>query len=409
MAIREEMAFDPDQLPAALTELHRLPGVHGAVILSTCNRTELYCDVDRDKADQLVDWLAEHRNLSEAARSSMYILDDIAAIRHVFQVACGLDSMVLGEPQVLGQIKQAHAIAQNSGTVDSLLNLLFQQVFTVAKQVRTDTLIGVSPVSVASAAVALAKEVYSRFDRLTALLVGAGETTRLTARHLKSNGLGRMVIANRRVERARGLALEFGAYAISLSEIATHLPEVDIVITSTASSEPLIRRDMVVTALQSRKRRPVFMVDLAVPRDIEASVGELEDVYLYTVDDLHKVIQRNQQTRVDAATEARSIIDDATEKFRRLLAARDAVPLIRLLRESVEHTRDQTIEEARRMLQSGREPLEIIDYIANTLTGRLLHSPTARLRQAGVEADVGLTRAAAELFGITDDLGDDTD
>lgn len=400
VAIREEVAFDPAQLPAALAELRRRPGVNGAVILSTCNRTEVYCDMDNDKADQLADWLAEHRHLSESARDSLYALEGADAIRHVFQVACGLDSMVLGEPQVLGQVKQAHTVAHENGTVNPLLNMLFQQVFAVAKQVRTDTLIGVSQVSVASAAVALAKQIYSRFDRLTALLVGAGETIRLTAKHLRSNGLGRMVIANRRVARARGLALEFGAYAISLNEIATHLPEVDIVITSTASPEPLIRRDMVEDALRSRKRRPVFMVDLAMPRDIETSVEDLEDIYLYTLDNLHDVIQRNQQTRVDAAADAHEIIDSAAERFQRVLAARDAVPLIRSMRESVEQTRDQTLAEARRMLQAGRDPLDVIDYIGNTLTGRLLHTPSARLRRAGAEADISLSQAAAELFGI---------
>jgi len=413
VAIREEVAFDPQQLPDTLTKLRQLPGVDGAVILSTCNRTELYCDVDADQADKLADWLADHRGLSEPAREALYVLDGAAAISHAFEVACGLDSMVLGEPQILGQVKQAHATAHELGAADSLLNLLFQRVFAVAKQVRTNTMIGASQVSIASAAIALARQIYSRFDRLTALLVGAGDTTQLTAKHLRSNGLGRMVIANRSVERARGVALQFGAYAISLGEIATHLAEADIIITSTASPEPLIRLDMVEDALRSRKRRPVFMADLAVPRDIEPAVADLEDVYLYTIDDLHEVIQRNQQTRENAAVDARQIIDEATQQFLRMVATRDTAPLIRSLRDSVEQTRDRTVEDARRMLESGRDPLDVIDYIANTLTARLLHTPSTRLRQAGEETDINLTRAAAELFGVADKLAtkpeDDSD
>ncbi|MBT8132824.1 MAG: glutamyl-tRNA reductase [Gammaproteobacteria bacterium] len=408
VAIREEVAFDPEQQTETLTELKRFPGVNGAVILSTCNRTEIYCDVDTKQADKLADWLAEHRGLSATAREALYVLDGAAAISHAFEVACGLDSMVLGEPQILGQVKKAHADAIASGAADSLLNLLFQRVFAVAKQVRTDTMIGASQVSIASAAISLAREIYSRFDRLTALLVGAGDTTRLTAKHLRSNGLGRMIIANRSVERARGVALEFGAFAISLGEIPTHLAEADIVITSTASPTPLIQLDMVEMALRSRKRRPIFMADLAVPRDIEPAIAELEDVYLYSLDDLHELITRNQQAREHAAVDARQIIDEATQQFQRIASARDAAPLIRSLRQSVEGMRNQTIEDARRMLQSGRDPAEVVDYVANTLTSRLLHAPSTRLRMAGEQADVGLTQAAAELFGIEQPTDTDT-
>ncbi|MBT8136502.1 MAG: glutamyl-tRNA reductase [Gammaproteobacteria bacterium] len=404
--IREQVAFDPARLPEALRELHATSGVRGAVILSTCNRTELYCDMEAAQADNLCDWLAEHRGLSAAARDSLYVLDGPAAVRHVFEVACGLDSMVLGEPQILGQVKQAYAVAQQHGTADSLLNLLFQQVLAVAKQVRTDTSIGASPVSVASTAVSLARQVYSRFDKLTALLVGAGETTQLTARHLHSHGIGRMVIANRSVERARGLALQFGAYAISLDEVATHLAEADFLFSSTASNEPVIDCRMVESALQKRRHRPMFMVDLAVPRDIAADVADLEDVYLYTVDDLHSVIERNQRSRAEAAVDARVIIEAATKRFDKLLATRDAAPLIRQLRGQVEQTRDITVEQARRMLKAGRDPVEVIEFIANTLTSRLLHSPSTTLRQAGEEADVGLSRAAAELFGLSLDPED---
>lgn len=401
VAIREQVAFDPTRLPDALRELRAFPGVRGAVILSTCNRTELYCDIEAGRADALCDWLAAHRGLSDSAREALYMIDGPDAVRHAFEVACGLDSMVLGEPQILGQVKQAYAVAHEHGTADSLLNLLFQQVLAVAKQVRTDTRIGASPVSVASTAVSLARQVYSRLEKLTALLVGAGETMQLAAKHLHSHGLGRMVIANRSVERARGVALQFGAYAISLDEIATHLAEADFLFSSTASAEPIIDRQMVEAALKKRRHRPMFIVDLAVPRDIAAGVAELEDVYLYTIDDLHNVIERNQRSREQAAGDARVIIETATKRFQSSLATRDTVPLIRSLRDQVEQTRDITVEQARRMLKAGRDPVEVVEFIANTLTSRLLHSPSTALRQAGEDADLNLTRAAAELFGLS--------
>ncbi len=406
VAIREEVAFDATQLPTALNELNRLEAVRGAVILSTCNRTELYCDVDDAAADKVADWLATHRGLSASARSALYMLEGNAAIRHVFAVACGLDSMVLGEPQILGQAKQAYATARELGHAGPLLNLLFQQAFAVAKHVRTNTQIGASPVSVASTAVMLAKQLFARLGDHTALLLGAGETIELAARHLHGNGVGRMIIANRRVERARGLALQFDAYAISLAEIPAHLAEADIVLASTASPRPLIDEGMVEEVLARRRRKPVFMVDLAMPRDIAPEVARFEDVYLYTLDDLNEMIVRNRETRAEAADAARDIVAEAATGFERLLATRDTVPLIRELRNAAGRMRDHSLEEARQLLAAGREPREVLELLSQRLTARLLHEPTKRLRQAGAETDVALARAAAELFGL-DNSGDD--
>lgn len=400
VAIREELAFDATQLPHALGELAGQDGVNGAVILSTCNRTEIYCDLQADDTRGVADWLAQHRGLSDSARASLYALDGRNAIRHTFGVVCGLDSMVLGEPQILGQAKQAYARARELGVAGPVLNLLFQQAFAVAKHVRTNTQIGASPVSLASTAVALARQIFDSFDRNTALLVGAGDTIELTARHLHSNQLGRMIIANRSVERARGLALQFGAYAISLGEIATHLAEADMVIASTASPVTLIDRPMIEKALEKRRRKPMFLVDLAVPRDIEAEVGDLEDVYLYTLDELNEVVLRNRETREAAAADARDIISEAAEQFERVLASRDTVPLVRALRDSVGLMREQSLAEAQQMLAAGRDPRETLEFLSNRLTARLLHEPTRRIRQAGEDADLALARAAAMLFGI---------
>lgn len=403
VAIREQIAFDADTLAGPLACLSEMPGIAGAVILSTCNRTELYCDAAGTAADGIAAWLAEHRGLTDDARDALYALDGLPAIRHTFEVACGLDSMVLGEPQILGQMKRAYAAARDLGAAGPLLNLLFQQAFAVAKQVRTNTRIGASAVSVASAAVALARQIFDQFGRHTAMLVGAGETIELVARHLEGHGIGRMIIANRRVERARGLALNFGAYAISLGEIPLHMAEADIIVTSTASREPIIDREMVARALTARKRRPVYIVDLAVPRDVAADVADFEDVYLYTLDDLNDVIVNNKATREAAAHEARTIVEEAARQFERLLGARDTVPMIRELRASAGELRRQSVAEARRQLAAGRDPDAVLDYLARRLTARLLHLPTRTLREAGEEADIELRRAAIMLFGLGDD------
>lgn len=407
VAIREELAFDASALPVALAELCALPGIGGAVILSTCNRTELYCDSESAQPGALADWLAAHRGLSADARGALYMLDGLPAIRHTFEVACGLDSMVLGEPQILGQMKKAYESSRDLGLAGPVLNLLFQQTFAVAKQVRTNTRIGASPVSIASTSVALARQIFEQFSRHTALLIGAGDTIELVARHLHSNGLGRMIVANRRVERARGLALEFGGYAISLAEVATHLAEADIVIASTASPTPLIDGAMVRRALEKRKRRPIYMVDLAIPRDIAADVGQFEDVYLYTLDDLNEVIVQNRENRETAADDARSIVDEAAGMFQRRLSARDTVPTIRAMRATAAEMRERSVAEARRMLASGRDPDEVVDYLARRLTARLLHGPTRRLREAGEDAALDL-RAAAELLLGTGSDNDDS-
>ena len=314
--VRERVAFTPEQLVEALQQLCRLTASREAAILSTCNRSELYIEQDHLAADSVLRWLAEYHQLSlEELRASAYVHEDHDAVRHMMRVASGLDSLVLGEPQILGQMKSAYAVAREAGTIGPLLGRLFQATFSAAKQVRTDTAIGENPVSVAFAAVSLAKQIFSDLGRSQALLIGAGETITLVARHLHEQGVRRIVVANRTLERASTLAEQFGAHAVLLADIPHELVHSDIVISSTASQLPILGKGAVESALKLRKHKPIFMVDIAVPRDIEPEVGELDDVYLYTVDDLHDVVAENLKSRQGAAQAAEELVSVGAEDF----------------------------------------------------------------------------------------------
>ena len=399
--IRERIAFPAGTLGDALRALTEQRGVAEAAILSTCNRTELYCHVEEGEATALIHWLADyHRLPAGRLEPCTYIHRDLEAVRHMLRVASGLDSMVLGEPQILGQMKTAFRDAQEAGTLGTLLNRLFQHTFAVAKQVRTDTAIGASPVSVAFAAVSLARQIFGDLDRNTALLIGAGETIELAARHLHQHGLGRMIIANRTVERAHSLAAEFNAYAIALDEIPAHLQEADIVISSTASPAPLLHKAEVKAALKARKHRPMFMVDIAVPRDIAPEVAELEDVYLYTVDDLHSVIQENMASRQEAARQAEEIIEVQAEHFMGWLRSLDAATTIRAYRAQADAIRREVLEKAKKQLAQGKDPQQVLEFLAHTLTNKLVHAPSSALRQAGADERGDLIELARELFGL---------
>lgn len=401
---RERVSFAPDVLPDALRALANCNGVGEAAILSTCNRTDMFLDVRDGSGRAAVDWFRDYHSLTPSdVQRYLYTHGADGAVRHMMRVASGLDSMILGEPQILGQVKDAYNAAVTHGTVGHTLGKLFQHSFFVAKQVRTDTSIGSSPVSVAFAAVTLARQIFGELGEQTALLVGAGETIELAARHLKANSLGRLVVANRTVENAHRLAMEFGGYAIGLGEIPTHLAEADIVISSTASTEHIINLEHARSAVVARKHRPVFMVDIAVPRDIEPAVGDLDDVYLYTVDDLQEVVQEGQRSRQEAASQAEEIIDTQVRHFMGWLGTRDVVTTIRAFRESAEEARDVALERARRMLASGRPADEVVGYLANTLTNKLLHTPTVQIRQAGAEGRGELVEAAHVLFELADD------
>lgn len=398
--VRERVVFEPGRIPDALEQLRSLPDVLESVIVSTCNRTELYCVTESAGPEELGAWLQRYHGLGTPLRHSLYHHDDQKAVAHAFAVASGLDSMVIGEPQILGQLKDAYRVAQESGTTGPVLNRLFQSAFSVAKRVRTETKIGANAVSVASAAVAMARTVFASFDNRTALMVGAGETIALAARHLYADGLRRMIIANRSIERARELAAEFHGYAISLDDIPNHLKEADIVVASTAAPHTIITRSMTEQALRARKRRPMFMVDIAVPRDIDADIADLEDVYLFTVDDLQSVVNDNLEGRRQAAREAGELIEAEVERFAHLLRTRDAAPLIRRLREEAERTKQHTLEQARQMLAHGKSQADVLNFLANTLTNRLIHAPSQRLRDAAETGDGDVVETIAQIYRL---------
>jgi glutamyl-tRNA reductase len=398
--IREKVVFAGDELPAALQELSGVAGVRESLIVSTCNRTELYCLSEGDE-QPLAAWLSSWHDLTAHnldISGSLYRLRGTPAIQHVFSVACGLDSLVLGEPQILGQLKTAYRTAQDQRVTGPYLNRLMQTAFSVAKRVRTQTRIGANAVSVASAAVALARKIFEDFADHTALLVGAGETIALAARHLRAHGLRRMIVANRSLDRAQELAQEFAGFAISIDALATHLPEADIVISSTASPTPVITYDAVRAAIRARRRKPIFMVDIAVPRDIEPEVAKLEDIYLFTIDDLQGVVNENLATRREAAHDANDMLALEIAHFEQQLKTLDAVPTIRQLREEAEIVRAHTQDQARRMLAAGRDPQEVIDFLAATLTNRLLHGPSQRLREAAERGENEVLEAARTLW-----------
>ncbi|MGH8281473.1 MAG: glutamyl-tRNA reductase [Gammaproteobacteria bacterium] len=401
VAIRERLSFGLEQIPEALQALTRLSDVEEAAILSTCNRTEIYTHLGNGAQVQLADWLTRARSPEDpGVRERFYFHSNEAAARHLFRVACGLDSMILGEPQILGQIKDAYELAKRSGSAGNHLHRLFQYAFAVAKQVRTETHIGESPVSVAYATVHLARQIFDDFSNLTPLLIGAGETIELVAQYLRKQGTQRMIIANRTLTRAHQLAEKFGGFGIGLHEIPVHLGEADIVIASTGSPEPILSRTVVADALKTRRRRPVLMLDIAVPRDIDPAVAELADVYLFTIDDLHSVVEKNLHSRQDAALEAESIIDAQVVQFMEQLRGLDAVPAIRAVRNNAAALRDHTLKQAQHLLASGAAPEEALKFLAETLTNRLLHAPTAYLRQAAHEGRDHIIRQAHELFGL---------
>jgi glutamyl-tRNA reductase len=397
VALREKVAFSEDRLVAALNTLRQENGVTEVVILSTCNRTEVYWSGSASGAE-LSQWLEKHHGNDLDLAPSLYNHQESRAVEHAFSVASGLDSMVLGEAQILGQLKDAYRVAQETGSTGPVLNKLFQAAFSAAKRVRSETRIGANAVSLASATVSLARRVYSDLSAHSALLIGAGEMNALTARHFMSAGVKRMVIANRTLERAQTLAAEINAHAVGLSDLDKELAQADIVISCTGSPTPLLSKLAVETAIRARRRRPIFMVDMAVPRDIEAEVADLEDVYLFSIDDLQQLVDENMQQRELAAGGARLVIAEEVTRFLTESRAQDAGPAIRALRQQAEGIRQHTVEQARRMVASGKSTDEVIEYLANTLTNRLLHTPTQALRQASELADLALAEAITKLL-----------
>ena len=396
--VRERVAFAPEVMPSALAEARAALHSPELAILSTCNRTEIYADA---APEEVLAWISQYHQvpLEQLTHCHYHYLDQ-SAVRHMMQVACGLDSLVLGEPQILGQMKSAYAVAREAGSVGTTLHNVFQQVFSVAKRVRTETAIGENPVSVAFAAVSLASRIFTDLGKQTALLIGAGETIELVARHLLDKGVKKLIVANRTLQRAQQLAESFGAEAILLADIPEHLPRADIVISSTASQLPILGKGAVESALKQRRHRPMFMVDIAVPRDIEPQVGKLDDVYLYTVDDLRGVIDEGRRLREKAAESAHVIVDEAARMFMREQRSLLAVDSIRSFRQQAQSVSKDELEKALVQLRSGGDPEQLLEQLARGLTNKLIHAPTVALRQATAEGDLERLRIAREIIGL---------
>ncbi|MEI6897741.1 MAG: glutamyl-tRNA reductase [Psychromonas sp.] len=404
VALREQVAFNPESLLVAYQQLLAQHTVLEAVIVSTCNRTEIYCHVGESNCQKVIDWLGDFHNITPTALSDiLYCYQDEAAIQHLFRVACGLDSLVLGEPQILGQIKQAFATAGQAKSVNKLLNRLFQHAFTVAKRVRTETQIGANAISVAFAAVCLAKQIFSDLSQSRVLLIGAGETIELVGKYLVEHDVPNITIANRTLSRAMELVEQFNAQAITLGEIPNHLGETDIIISSTASPLPIIGKGMVESALKARRHQPMLFIDIAVPRDIEAQVSELRDAYLYTVDDLHGIIEENKQARQEAAIEAEKIIAGCIVDFCHWLESLKAVESIRTYRTNSELLRDELLMRALSALENGADAQKVMQELAFKLTNKLIHHPSQALTQVSRSGDDNELQVLRLALGLNTD------
>ncbi|MBB1292930.1 glutamyl-tRNA reductase [Pseudoalteromonas sp. SR44-5] len=399
--LREKVAFSPEQLSEALQQLSDHDQFNEAVIVSTCNRTEIYCSLAQQNSQILLQWLASFHGLDEYELSSnVYCHQDNDAINHLMRVSCGLDSLVLGEPQILGQIKQAYNSAKNHNSVSVVFDRLFQKTFSVAKQVRTETDIGASAVSVAYAAVNLAKHIYGKLDKTKVLLIGAGETIELVAKHLYQNEPQQITVANRTIERARLLAEDVNADVIALAQLPERLHQADIVISSTASTLPIIGKGVVEQALKQRRNKPMLFIDIAVPRDIESQVGELDAAYLYSVDDLQAIVSENIASREQAADEAQVIITQRCAEFVMWMRSLDSVDLIRSYRQDVHDIKSELVDKAISQLNTGKDAEKIILELANKLTNRLMHAPTRAIQDAAKKGEVAQLSQLKKMLGI---------
>lgn len=399
LAVRERLAFDPPRLPSALRELVDGRMADEAAILSTCNRTEVYFAA----ADPTLtaEWLGRYHGMSpRELHSYLYTHGQRDAVRHVFRVASGLDSMVLGEPQILGQMKEAVRTAESAGTLGSALGKLFQRTFSVAKEVRSTTAIGANIVSMAAAAVHLASRIFESIATQRVLFIGAGEMIELCAAHFTGAKPKAVAVANRTLARGQALAARIGGEAKPLAELSDYLADYDIVVSCTGSPLPIIGLGMVERALRLRRHRPFVMVDLAVPRDIEAEVAELDDVFLYTLDDLGQIIESGLEARQGAVVEAEAIIDARVADFLHWLDSREIVPTIRALRDAAERARRHELDHALKLLARGDDPARVLDVLSQGLTNKLIHAPTHALNQAEGEERGEVAQLIARIYRL---------
>lgn len=394
--LRELVTFPPDRAKSALKELMALGAVNEAVILSTCNRVEIYSKTqDRQKLQQ---WIAA--NLAVSIDPHWYFHEGKQAVSHIMRVASGLDSMVLGEPQILGQMKDAFNLAQEVGSIGSNLQKLFQRVFNVSKQVRTSTPIGTNPITLGFATVTLAKRIFSDLSKRSVLLIGAGDIIELTAFHLYNQGIKRFIVASRSTTKAEKLARKIYGHWISISEIPVYLKETDIVISATMSELPILGKGAVERAIKARKRKPIFMIDLAVPRDIEPEVANLEDIYLYNIDDLKKIVDENRHCREAAAVQAESIIDLQAHHYIRDLQALDANHLIQQFKKNLDAISNQELQRAMSRLKLGEDPKQVLQQFSHNLLNKFSHTPCVQMKKAAFDGRKELLALARLLLDL---------
>jgi len=418
--MREKVAFPPEIVESALAEIYALPQIAEVVIVSTCNRTEIYLDFAEgdseapagdelsqnrqlvDRQAEIVAWLSKFHGLEVGGLeqcSYSYASEDV--VRHLMKVSCGLDSMVLGEPQILGQIKSAYAVSKDQEVVAQSLGRAFEEAFSIAKQVRTDTAIGENPVSVAYAAVTLAERIFSDLPSLSVLLIGAGRTIELVVKHLVEKGVSKIVVANRTLDNALEIANRFDAHGVLLSDMPEQLIKADIVVSSTNSQLPLLGKGAVERALKHRKHKPMLLVDLAVPRDIEAEVSEIADAYLYSIDDISDVIEDGVKSRADAAAQAESIIERGVEDYRKALRSLNVVSTLRAFRDKADAIREKELERALKALEKGESAEAVVSSLARSLTQKLVHSPSVQMKKASAAGRDELLALTAELFELS--------
>lgn len=399
IAIREHFALSEATLMPALKDLQTALQQQEAMLVSTCNRLELYALAESQQA--IVAWLAEYFDISlEKLQPLLYFKYDQQVVEHAIRVASGLDSMILGEPQILGQMKCAYAQAGEVGCIGQSLGHLFPFVFSVAKRIRTETEIGRSPVSVASTAVNLAKQQLQDLTRCNVLLVGAGETMELAAEHLVTFGVNNIWVANRTPERAEVLAEKFNAKSIVIRDIPNHLADIDIIISSTASQLPLIGKGLVERVMKQRTGKPMFIIDIAVPRDVEPEVKDITDVCLYNIDDLQNIVIQNKKSRGAASQQAEQIVAEELKNYAQRMAALDSVPAICAYRQHMENIRDTELKKAMTDLHLGKDPELVVNDLARVLTNKLMHNPSVEMRKASSEGRADLLQWSKQLLGI---------
>jgi len=396
---REKIAIARTDYEMRVKELNELDGIEEVVVVSTCNRTEIYSIGSLQSGEQVRQWLQVKGGLSDAEMNKhCYVHEREHSVRHLFRVAGGLESLVLGESQIVGQLKDSWQMAHQAGGVGKVLDRLFQHAFATGKRIRSRTRIGEHPVSVAYTTVMLAKQIFGDLASKTVILVGAGEMVELCGRHLHDRGVSNLIIANRSIERASELAEQFGAHAVSLADLPDILYKADILISSTASPEPIIHPGPVKAALKQRRNQPIFLVDIAVPRDIHPNVGKLGNVYLYTIDDLQKVVNENISKRSEAAEAATDDVNESVADFMRWLNSARAAVYLKKLHKHARMNSEELVAKALRKIKAGKDPEQVITQLANTLAKRILHLPSTRLRQAAEEQDDELLRVANRLF-----------